>query len=145
MCLSPNGKAKPKKKNPSKKATGVAAARSEFPLSTNVSSPVQEYSRRRNRRGKESAPARVQEEEAASDDDFIDNREIVETDDDSSDGFALASEKGKSKVRSKRVLGPPITVDERFDALNSIHKMVVDDFVVNAKEEGKRVSRDSPK
>ena len=129
--VSPNSKI-PKIKKPIKnKGTGVAASRHEYPLSTNVSSPIQAASRRRIAQNKSDMNPHSN---GYSRDDF------VVSDDEESDGFEPVRKAGKPRITRKRQLGPPITTDQKLEKLNSIHRLVVDDFVGQAKEESARVS-----
>lgn len=141
--LSPTGKTKDPnrvRKQPSKKReTGVAASRPDYP-STNVSSPVQMASRRRVMQQSGLQPHR----NVHSYDDFVEEDDDVgsahETEDESEDGFAPIREKGQSRSVAKRPLGPPITIDEKLEMLNDIHRMVVEGFLTNAKELSQNVN-----
>ncbi|KAF2084584.1 ATP-dependent DNA helicase, partial [Saccharata proteae CBS 121410] len=106
----------------------VAAARDEYPLSTNVSSPVQAASRRR----------KVKEPAVLSHDDgeyhnngYRHNGFIVgdhESDEDS-DGFEPVRTGTPRKRSTRAELGPPITIDQKMESLNDTHRDVVDQFV----------------
>jgi bloom syndrome protein len=99
----------------SPKGKGSAAAvrpRAEAPQSTNVSSPVQSANRRR------LAQYRYQGD---SDGEM------------ESDGFEPIRIAGKPRHEPRRSPGPPITSDERFDRLDSLHKTVAEDFMFYAK------------
>ena len=85
------------------------------------------------------SPIFFHQDKDESDGDFDVNLEDSETDDSSSDGFDEAFEVGKSSMKVTRTLGPPITVDEKMEKLDEIHRMVVDDFVVEAKKIGRNV------
>ncbi|KAF7116474.1 hypothetical protein CNMCM5793_004762 [Aspergillus hiratsukae] len=94
---------------------GPAAAvrpRAEAPQSTNVSSPVQSANRRR------LAQYRCQRD---SDGEM------------ESDGFEPIRIAGKPRHEARRSPGPPITGDQRFDILDSLHKTVAEDFMFYAK------------
>lgn len=110
--VSPDGKAKRRKNG-----TGVRAATEDYPQSTNVSSPILSASRRR-----------LARKGAASQDPDFD-------DDEDSDGFERIRIAGKPQRRERHVVGPPITGDEKMKELDSIHHMVVEDFVIRAKKE----------
>lgn len=149
--LSPTGKirgtmekAKPPKKASKKRETGVAASRPDYPTSTNVSSPIQAASRRRLRLMSSISPDHGLHRNGYSKDDFVvsddDNKSFNETAEESEDHFEPIRVKGKSQISSKRVLGPPITSDEKMERLNPIHQMVVDDFVQSAKQRSQKVS-----
>ena len=76
-------------------------------------------------------------------DDFIisdaEGDDLEETDDDE-DAFEPIRVAGKPVRSRKWQLGPPITTDEKLDHLNETHRMIVEDFVHHAKEEGNNVS-----
>ena len=63
-----------------------------------------------------------------------------ETEDESEDGFAPIRVRRQPRNASRRSLGPPITIDEKLERLNDIHRMVVEDFLSNAKELSQKVS-----
>ncbi|KAK5188684.1 ATP-dependent DNA helicase sgs1, partial [Cryomyces antarcticus] len=137
--ISPNGKVKkpPKpvtKKDGKKRAAG--AARQDYPLSTNVSSPIQAASKRRLARyehHEELHPNGYYRDSFVvsdpADDDFVDN------DEQSDDAFEPIREAGRPRKETRKELGPPITIDEKMERLNATHRMVVDDFVNHAKRE----------
>ena len=138
----PTSKAKARKKPATKSGTGVAAANVDHPASTNVSSPVQAKSRRRmQQRIQNTSFHNANDEKYGPDDHFIvADEEMEETQDDSEDGFEPVREATKPRTRTKRQLGPPITIDEKLEGLNSIHKAVVEDFLIHAKRKCKEVS-----
>ncbi len=130
-------KGNPRLQSPKKSGTHASAARSDYPTSTNVSSPIQAKSRRRAQQQNEG----VRTQRGYSiDDDFVvpDDEEVSPAESD--DGFEPLREVGKSRPVSKKHPGPPITVDEKMEGLNSIHRAVVEDFLIQAKEESKKVS-----
>lgn len=122
----------------SKKTAKNSRSAIEYP-STNVSSPIQDISRRKKVvAGKSPLHANGYarntfivsdhedddyEEEGSEDDAF----EPVRT-------TASSSRPGKS-----RELGPPITTDEKLASLNAIHQDVVDAFVQEARKEGQKI------
>ena len=63
-----------------------------------------------------------------------------ETEDESEDGFGPIRGKRQPRSVSRRSLGPPITIDEKLERLNDIHRMVVEDFLSSAKELSQKVS-----
>lgn len=137
--MSPTGKSKaplkaplkPSKKAPKKSGTGVAAAHPDYPASTNVSSPIQAASRRRIRNTAKATPEPDLHRNGYAQDGF------VVGDDDESDAFSdmeSVREKGASRNISKKPLGPPITTDERIANLPQIHQMVVEDFLIAARQ-----------
>ncbi|OCK76225.1 hypothetical protein K432DRAFT_336094 [Lepidopterella palustris CBS 459.81] len=140
--ISPNGKAKAAKsitKKPAKKGTtGVAAAKPDYP-STNVSSPIQAASKRRNRHvvNDEDGEGEIElHNNGYAHDDFVVNDDSFDTEDGEDDGFEPVREKqaGRtSKSDKTRVLGPPITVDQRVASLNEMQRIVLENFMVYAK------------
>jgi len=140
--VSPKGK-EPRTKTTSKaatKRTGVAAAQREYPLSTNVSSPIQAISRRRVAR-----PAHHDEESELHPNGYYRDSFVVpdndfDDDDYEDEEFEPVRVAGRaSKKAARRGLGPPITVDEKMDSLNSTHRMVVEDFLTHATQECQRI------
>jgi len=109
----------------------------EYPLSTNVSSPVHAATSRKRK---------------ASSDDYDGDGEMhangycrdsfVVADNDESDDsyFEPVREVGKSRTKRKepRELGPPITTDEKMANLSDVHRVIVEAFVA----EGREVCRD---
>lgn len=57
---------------------------------------------------------------------------------DSDDAFQPMSELWPTREQ-KRMLGPPITTDEKMRSLNPTHQYVVDDFMVQAAKENEKV------
>lgn len=146
--LSPSGKTKhsnqaPKKAS-KKRETGVAASRPDLPTSTNVSSPIQAASRRRVKQKSDAQPELKLHGKVHSWNDIVvdddDDGSFNGTGDESEDGFGPIREKGQSRNLPKRPLGPPITIDEKLERLNTIHRMVVEGFLQNAKELSQKVS-----
>ena len=110
------------------------------PTSTNVSSPVQAAARRRVKQKNQRDPGL--HKNTYSRDDFVvddDDGSFIETEDESDDGFGPIRVKGQNWGGSKKPLGPPITIDEKLERLNDIHRMVVEDFLENAKELSQKV------
>ena len=123
--ISPNGKIKPQvpQRASRKKAgtTGVKAAQEDFPASTNVSSPLQDMSKRRSTR----RPPTVFEGSSKEDEDIS--------------SFAPVRDFGVPAPSRKRRLGPPITIDEKLERLNPTHRHIVEDFVDNAKKQSRNL------
>jgi bloom syndrome protein len=97
--MSPNGK--------------VGARATDYPQSTNVSSPVQSAARclsRKRNRGHLSA-----------------------AEDEDSDGFESIRIAGRPNSRKTPVVGPPITDDRKLMNLDGLHQLVLDDFLGHAK------------
>lgn len=119
----------------------MSASRRDYPLSTNVSSPVQAMSRRRNKRDLDDQDHDLHANGYARDDFVISDGDVQNTPetDDEDDAFEPIREAGRPVRSRKRQLGPPITIDEKLDRLNETHRMVVEDFVINAKREFAKV------
>ena len=142
--LSPTGKSKAPKKLPKNRDTGVAASHPDYPASTNVSSPVQAASRRRVRQKSDAQNDRPMHKNGYVKDDFVTSDEgsdaLDELNNDSEDGFAPVRGLGGRQRRPKKQLGPPITTDEKIEKLNPIHRMVVEDFLITAKQQSQKVN-----
>ncbi|KAK0664721.1 ATP-dependent DNA helicase hus2/rqh1 [Lasiodiplodia hormozganensis] len=115
-----------------RKGTGVAAARDEFPFSTNVSSPIQMASRT-NRK------ARVVDMDG-DDDGFV----IDDEAEDESEGFEAPPQPkpkmiAKSSRNPRQKLGAPITMDEKMAALDELHQDVVEEFVREGRSECQKI------
>lgn len=120
----------------------MAAAKQDYPLSTNVSSPIQQASRRRIAQYSNSDPNVKLKSKGYSRDAFVvsDNDAISGNEfDEDSEAFEPVREAGKSRISKKRELGPPIMTDEKLEKLNPTHRMVVDDFMCRAKKESENV------
>lgn len=121
----------------------MAAAIQDCPLSTNVSSPIQAASRRRIAQYNKSDSHVKLTSKGYSCDAFVitDNDAISANgfDEDSDESFEPVREAGKSRSSKKRELGPPIMADEKLEKLNPTHRMVVDDFMCQAKKESENV------
>ena len=131
--VSPIGKTE----NPNK----ASRKATDGPTSTNVSSPVQAAARRRIKQNNQRDPGL--HKNTYSRDDFVvddDDGSFMETEDESEDGFDSIPVKGQTWGRAKKPLGPPITIDEKLERLNDIHRMVVEDFLENAKELSQKVT-----
>ena len=148
---SPNGKTKDARKvtkvpkvPKGKRPTGVSGSRQEFPQSTNVSSPIQAASRRRIAQYGRSGPEVALHSNGYARDDFVisdhDGEASNVTDDDEYDAFEEVREAGKPQKTKRRELGPPITIDEKLEKLNSTHRMMVEDFMWHAKKINENVS-----
>ncbi len=122
----------------------MAASRLDCPTSTNVSSPLQAASKRRVKQNFNPQPELELRRNVYGRDDSVPDEDedgpCHETEDESEDGFGPIREKGQSRSVSKRSLGPPITIDEKLERLNNIHRMVVEDFLNNAKELSQKVN-----
>ena len=131
------------KKAPAR-GTGVAAVRADYPQSTNVSSPVQQATRRRVARRQQYDDADESGINEYVNDGFVvlDDEALLAASDDDQDGFESIREAGRPRKGKKVRLGPPITMDEKMDRLNEIHRAVVEDFVGEASREGERIRND---
>lgn len=135
--LSPFSKEKTVRKSKTKqRATGVAGARTEFPTSTIVSSPVPAASSRKVNRAHHD-PSRGYDDSLGG---FID---------DDSDSLEEGDPKARSRRAKEYSLGPPITTDQKLASLDDMHQTVVENFVILAKQKcdeiyHKRGLRDRP-
>ena len=138
--LSPNAKAKTARKPQPPTFTGVGSR--SCPQSTNVSSPIRGKSRQRKKVVHDDSDEDVDLDQRgyARDGFVVGDEEDDEEDDSEDDAFEPIRVAGKQRRSRKPELGPPITMDEKLENLNAIHRMVVDDFMVHANAEGKRVS-----
>lgn len=159
MRVSPSGKSACLKKPSKSRRTGVAGSRAENPPSTNVSSPLQAASRSRAaprtkaatlRHGYEDDGFAVDDKE--SDDAFETPRvakrfqqriEATEMDD-SDDDFGAVRVAGQPQRSKKRDIGPPITIDQKIESLNPIHRQVLEGFLIEAKKESESVRDVAP-
>lgn len=144
--LTPNVKAVSKKKSApaGKSKKGKKAA--ELPMSTNISSPVQAISKRKQAR----QPSREglhfngygRDGFVVADDE--DDADYEEDDFDESDGFEPVRERGQvTRQLPKKPPARPITSDLTMDNLSDTHRMVVEDFVQNAKDINNRLMMDN--
>ena len=143
MRVSPDGKTKGVIKGTKGKATGVSRSHKDYPQSTNVSSPIQAATRRRNVRVSDGNQNFALHSNGYERDDFVVSDLEVQSAEDSDneeDAFEPIREAGRPQRSRKRELGPPITTDEKLDRLNETHRMVVEDFMINAKRECEKVS-----
>ncbi|OJD15451.1 hypothetical protein AJ78_04292 [Emergomyces pasteurianus Ep9510] len=116
--VSPNGKATQETKPTATRSrgTGIRAARTEYPQSTNVSSPIQESLRRRNLgRG-------------------YTGQDTLEEDDDESDGFEPIRDAELQGRSLGNDLGPPITDDGTLSRLDPLQNIMIDEFMFYAKD-----------
>ena len=124
--------------NQTRKATAGSKSRTELPVSTNVSSPVQASTKRK--------ATRQPQRNASHGKDYEDNHLFVSDeehdnyeDDDESDGFAPIREAGTKRHEKQRELGPPITSDDIMDRLDEVHRAIIEDFVHRAKDEMRKI------
>lgn len=143
--ISPNGKTKRvSADHPVKKrGTGVAAAKSDCPLSTNISSPVLAASKRwiaqYNNLNANAPPV----SRGYLRDDFVvsdDNAEsLYDSENESDDGFEQVRDTRNPNKSRERALGPPITTDDKLERLNPTHRDIVGAFVKAAKDLSEKV------
>ena len=144
LRLTPNVRGAAKKKNalPAKNKKSKKAI--ELPMSTNVSSPVQAVSRRK--QAKQPAQRELPAKGYGHDRFVVDdeNDDDYEDDDlDENDGFEPVREAGRAtRQMPKRQAARPITSDLTMDNLNDIHRLIVDDFVQHAKSINSKLMMD---
>lgn len=115
-----------------------AVSRPEYPISTNVSSPIQVASRRRVDYQLPHAKVTSNLNGYSHDDFVISDNDCLDSDDES-DYFESVREAGKPEKSKARKLGPPITIDEKLEGVDPAHRFVIDDFLVRAKKESDSV------
>lgn len=108
--------------SPGRKTKRQRAPVDDPPQSTNVSSPVQGTGRRRAVAAKPNSHRPIAFEPLESDDDFEPVRGL-----------------GRQVASRRRELGPPIAEDVALKDFDSVHTMVVDDFVIHAKNKCQEV------
>ncbi len=104
-------------------------------MSTNVSSPIQAASKRRKMPKAQAQTGLGLHSKGYVQDDFVisDNESAYNMSENQSDaGTELIQDIGTSRAMRKRQLGPPITTDEKIERLNSLHQMVVVEFIHDA-------------
>ena len=137
--LSPNAKAKKPKKPQPATFTGVGSR--SCPQSTNVSSPIRGKTRRRTKVVDDDSDEDVDlDQRGYAKDGFVVGDDDGDEEDSEDDAFEPIRVAGRQRRSRKPEIGPPITMDEKLENLNAIHRMVVDDFMVHADKEGRRVS-----
>lgn len=126
-----------------RRGTGVAAAKSDYPLSTNISSPVQAASKRRiaqhnnlNANAQPVSRGYIRDDFVISDDNA---ESFYGSENESDDGFEQVRDTRNPRKSRKRALGPPITTDEKLETLNPTHRDIVDVFVKAAKDLSEKV------
>lgn len=125
------------------RGTGVAAAKSDYPLSTDISSPVQAASKRRiaqysalNAKAQPVSRGYLRDDFVVSDDNA---ESLCDSEKESDDGFEQVRDTRNPRKSRKRALGPPITTDEKLERLNPTHRDIVDAFVKAAKDLSEKV------
>lgn len=116
------------------RGTGTAVSRPEYPISTNVSSPIQAASRRRVEHQRPDARGTSHLNGYSHDDIVLSDNGCPDSGDES-EYFELVREAGKPERPKARKLGPPITIDEKLEGVDPAHRFVIDDFLVRAKKE----------
>jgi len=148
FCTSPNGKAKassktgPAKDVATKNAKKPAKPRAELPQSTYLSSPIQQAMT--NRKQSHGAFGKYVHDGFVVDDE--DDEDYMDDDDDEDDGFEPIREGGRSLRAQpppppKRV-GQRITSDNTMEALDDMHRFVVEGFVLKAKPIAEKIQND---
>ncbi|KAF3388989.1 ATP-dependent DNA helicase hus2/rqh1 [Penicillium rolfsii] len=110
--VSPNGKGKAAAKPTQKSKSGTQ----NYPQSTMVSSPIQSAHDRRQARSQHRSK-RINDSST----------------DDESDGFEPLRVAGRTRNETGHAVGPPITIDQKMERLDHLHRAVVEDFEVTAK------------
>ena len=137
--LSPKPKDRETKKKSNGKSTGVGSTRQDYPLSTNVSSPAQMASKRKAIKAKQKVVDQSYSRGHVNDDFVVSNDRESTADSEESDGFEPVRRKGATTSIRKRMIGPPITTDQKLADLDPIHRDIVDNFVEQAGKEGKSI------
>lgn len=116
--------------------TSKKGAAPDYP-STNISSPIQQVARRR-----KAAPSKS----PFHPNEYGRNSFVVTSDpddddyqEDELDDFEPVRTSTVSRSRKPRELGPPITTDQKLASLSTIHQMVVEGFVEEAKREAQKI------
>jgi bloom syndrome protein len=122
------------------RSISTAGSRPEYPLSTNVSSPIQAASRRRVAEHKRPHARADLHPNDYSHDDFVPSDSGRLDSEYDSEDFENVREAGKPERSIRRKLGPPITTDEKLEGVDPAHRFVIDDFLVRAKKESDNVS-----
>ena len=143
----------------SKKRKNEPSAPSEYPASTNVSSPVQQAAAegrrlqlRKSKRGSSNVsllPNGYQRDSFVVADGYTSaisrrgSRDVYgfenhDDDNDDDEAFAPLPSPPPSRINRlaknpKRHVGPPITTDQRMESLDPTHQMLVEDFMIHAK------------
>ena len=149
-----DGKKPAQKTKSRKKRKSEASASTEYPASTNVSSPIQAASKGRAlqaKRAKKVSTSANSLLNGYSQDSFVvaddhpecnvDNRAgaqysrggIFDNDDDD-DAFEPVRQVNKPLRKSRKQVGPPITVDQRMQELDETHQSVIEAFMTRAKK-----------
>lgn len=132
--VSPRSKKVRATKPGKSRGTGTALSKPEYPLSTNVSSPIQAASRRRVEHNQPNARVKSHLNGYSHDDSVLSDNGWPDSEDES-DYFESIREAGKPEKSKSRKLGPPITIDEKLEGIDPAHRFVIDDFMVRAKKE----------
>ena len=150
VCVSSDGPSTTS--TTARKRSDTGAFGSDYPPPTNVSSPVQAVSRSRVApRSKVAASHHgyIEDDDFVVDDEGQEalaelhtrhGRHSRDASDESDDGFEPVREAGQVRRSTRRDIGPPITIDEKLERLNPIHRFVVDDFLLEAQKESDKAS-----
>lgn len=117
------------------KNAGTSRAVPEYPLSTNISSPVRASSKRWGKR--------VQRVEEDNSEDERFQTDLRDEADDFDNDFVPVQQAGRDVQRKKpkEDFGPPITADERMAGLSEIQAYVVESFVIEAKQLAEKIAK----
>ena len=117
-------------------ASPAAAPKQYQPYpSTIVTSPIAEPRKRRARANRDQSDEDVDYPYGAPDD-------FVAPESEEEEYFELLQSKGKEREATPAGLGPPVTTDERMEALPELHRVFVYQFVEEAKKEVDRIKND---
>lgn len=134
----------------------MAGSYADYPPPTNITSPVQPVAKRRKapRSKNETSKGGYVEDDFVVNDDyataFEEPRHTIKVRDkiqdfaayesSSDDDFEPVRQAGRPRRSNKREIGPPITSDEKLEALNPIHRGVVENFMLEAKTASEKAS-----
>lgn len=131
------GEKKTKERRPQTGSKGTSA----FPMSTNVSSPLQAASRR-NRASREdlvSGGLKQYEYDGFVVPDAMDDEYGDSDGEYSDDAFEPVRIAGQNRSAKSKVMGPPIKSDTAMDHLDDVHQGVVMDFLERGRQEGRKI------
>ena len=118
-------------------ASPAATPKQNQPFSsTIVTSPITEPRKRRSSANKDESDEDI-EYPYGTPDDFV-----APDSDEEQEYFESLQSKGKEREATPAGLGPPVTTDERMEALPELHRVFVYQFVEEAKKEVDRIKND---
>lgn len=135
---------KPMKPPAKKTKTKKAAVPREMPMSTNISSPIQQAAASKRKRPGHQTTLRELHANGYSRDDFVvsdpEDGDFQGFDDDESDAFETAHTAAKPrKARAAKESGPSKLSAFAFEQIDEIHQFVVDDFLNRAEKKVKDI------